>query len=204
MALDTWDNLKLELASWLDDDGLDDQIESFIQLAEARHRRELRIRQMMLRETATLGASERYLALPTNFLQMRELRLFSNSELFTLDETSNAGVSDNYSATAARPKMFTVDGEIEFERPAASNYIAEMKFFGWVDPLSADNQTNGILTRAPDAYLWAALAVSAPWLDGDPRLEIWEAAWVSVRDALNEQDMKRGGRLVTRVKGVTP
>jgi len=49
MSLDSYANLKLEIADHLERDDLTTQIDTFIDLAEARHKREVRIKEMMVR-----------------------------------------------------------------------------------------------------------------------------------------------------------
>lgn len=204
MTLANWTELGSEINDWLDRDDLEDKIASFIRLFEARAFRELRIREMLLRQTAPLATGDRYASLPTGFIQMRQLRLFDGSCVHELEETSSAGVTEKYSPNAGLPSVFTVDGEIEFNRPAVKAYTMEMKFYAPLTGLSEANPTNGLLTRAPDAYLWGSLAAASPWLDNDPRVATWDAGWVSARDAMNVEDRARGGRLVSRLRGATP
>tara|TARA_R110000824_G_scaffold298062_1_gene486309 strand:- start:2440 stop:3288 length:849 start_codon:yes stop_codon:yes gene_type:complete len=49
MSLDSYANLKLEIADHLERDDLTSQIDTFIDLAESRHKREVRIKEMMTR-----------------------------------------------------------------------------------------------------------------------------------------------------------
>ena len=77
MSLDSYAALKAEIADWLDRSDLSSQIDTFIDLAEEHHRRNLRVRQMISRATASLSTSTRYLALPTNYVHMRILRLMT-------------------------------------------------------------------------------------------------------------------------------
>ena len=48
MALTTYSEPKTAIANWLDRSDLDDRIPEFIQLAEARHRRDLRLEEWKL------------------------------------------------------------------------------------------------------------------------------------------------------------
>lgn len=204
MTLANFTELSAEINDWLDRDDLEDKIASFVRLFEARAFRELRIREMLRRQTATLAIGDRYAALPTGFRQMRQLRLFDGTGVHEVEEASSALVTETYSPTAGLPKLFTVDGEIEFDRPAGKAYTMEMKFYAPLTGLSDANPTNGLLTRAPDAYLWGSLAAASPWLENDSRIATWDAGWTGARDAMNAEDRARGGRLVSRVRGATP
>lgn len=204
MPLDSYTGLKAEIADWLDDDGLADKIDTFIDIAEARFWEELRIREMMQRQTAPLSTTERYLSLPTGFRKMRQLRLLTTPKPAPLDEVTERQLNDRICATAGQPRFFSVEGEIEFDRVANQAYSAEMKFYGALTPLSEDNETNGLFLRAPDIYLWGALAMAEPWLENDPRIATWNGFYVERRDKLNANDREMSGPLVSRVKGSTP
>ena len=72
MALDTYANLKTEIASFLNRDDLTAQIDTFIDLAETRHARDLRIREMETVDTSitTVAGTQSY-DLPTGYLELR-------------------------------------------------------------------------------------------------------------------------------------
>ena len=55
--------------------------------------------------------------------------------------------------------------------------IANLKISvdGYLPALSGSNPTNALLRDAPDLYLFGALAESAPYLQHDERLQVWEA-----------------------------
>ena len=204
MPLDSYTNLKAEIADWLDDDSLEDKIDTFIDIAEARFWEELRIRETMQRQTAALSTSSRYLALPTGFRKMRQLRLLTTPVPAGLREVTESQLNDRICATAGRPAWFSVEGEIEFDRVADQAYTAEMKFYGALEPLSEDNETNGLLQRAPDIYLWGALAMAEPWVENDARIATWNGFYIERRDKLNANDRDLSGPLVSRVRGSTP
>ncbi len=75
MAISNYTELNTAVANWLDRDDLTDRIPEFIALAEARFNRLLRIRAMEEKQTASTVAGQRNLALPTNFIQMRNLQI---------------------------------------------------------------------------------------------------------------------------------
>lgn len=199
MSLDTYSGLKTEIEDWLDRDDL--PVDTLIDLAESRHKREIRIREMIQRQQADLDA--RYESLPTGFIKMRELRILS-SPVTVLRQVDPHEMTRLRQSTTGKPAYFAVHEELEFDRAPDSTYTMEMVFWKALTPLSDSNTSNALLTRAPDAYLWAALAASAPWLTNDERVSTWDAAYVSVRDALNTMDRDVGGQLVSRVYGATP
>lgn len=199
MSLDTYSGLKTEIATYLDRDDID--TDSLIDLAEARHARDIRIREMIVRATATVSA--RYLALPTGFLQMVTLRLLTDPAQ-TLGEVSLYEMTRQRLETTGKPKLYTVHEEIEFDRAPDADYTAEMVYYGKLTALSDDNTSNALLSRAPDAYLYGALGAAAPLLGDDERLTVWAQLYQDAVASLNMMDRRRAGPLIARVVGATP
>ena len=80
----------------------------------------------------------------------------------------------------AYPDVDVVTGitTLRFWPPAtASGPIANLKITvaGYLPALSNSNPTNALLRDAPDLYLFGALAESAPYLQHDERVPVWEA-----------------------------
>ena len=75
MAITNYSELKTAISSWLDRSDLDSVIPDFIALAEARHRRDFKLRRMETRVTANTIADTEYYTLPDNFIAMRNIQL---------------------------------------------------------------------------------------------------------------------------------
>ena len=75
MAITTFSELKTAVANWLDRSDLTDRIPEFIALAEARHRRDFKIRRMETRVTANTIADTEFYTLPDNYVAMRNIQL---------------------------------------------------------------------------------------------------------------------------------
>jgi len=207
MALDTYVNLKMEIAGWLDRDDLSDYIDTFIDLAEARHAREIRVREMLTRETLAISTDDRYVALPADFLDLKYLRVqtpattvgrryFPDLDQCTIDRLTQMSVNE-----ANRPSAYSVHEEIEFNCPADQDYTGEIFYYVQFDALSDSVASNDLLTKAPDAYLYGALAASAPFLMNDERVQLWESLYASARDGLNSAAIqnRHGGPLVAKL-----
>lgn len=203
MALSTYDELQDAIADYLDDD-LASQIQDFIRLAEARHRREIRIREMVQRESITVDA--RYLDFPAGFLEARGFRLLT-SPATALSQLSPDEMTLRRRETTGKPEYFTFHSQIELDVTPDSAYSGELLYHKALTPLSTENTSNALLEIAPDAYLYGALSASAPFLLNDERLQVWEALYGNARDALNftaRQSRRAGSPLVARVRGATP
>ena len=213
MALSTYAELKSSIADHLDRDDLTDQIDDFIVLVEARHKREIRIRDMLVREPLTITDSNRYASVPTGYLEAEILRILTDAsgnevddhivEFTNVHELTRRRKSDT---NEARPKLFTVHADIEFEASPDQNYGAELIYYAPLTALSDANPANALLTLAPDAYLYGALAASAPWLLHDERLAVWGDLYGVARDQVNSLTIRARnvGQLRSRVAGSTP
>lgn len=203
MALDTYTNLKIAIADYLDRDDLTSQIDDFIDLAEARMCRDVRIREQVVRAQATFDA--RYTALPDGFIQMRTLRLLTEpvTDLIEVnfDEMNRLRVEDNMAT--GRPSYFNIHEEIEVDITPDQDYTAEMIYWGKFTPLSGSNETNDLLTRAPDLYLYGSLLEAEPFLANDERLTMWSNLYQQGVDSLQAADRKSryGGAIASQVKG---
>ena len=73
-------------------------------------------------------------------------------------------------------------------------------------PLDATNTTNAVLTRAPGLYLYGALAASAPFLQDDERIAVWEGEYTKILDSLilAARLSRHGSHLTSKPAGATP
>lgn len=181
--------LKSDLASWLNRDDLTAVIPSFISLAEATLNRQLRVRDMLVRDTAIID--EDFENLPADFLELKAIwwnttpRVipqyrppFELSRLRVLMEGSSSP-----------PEHFTLLGsQILFDRKAAGGPELEILSYVRIPPLSDTNPSNTLLANHPDLYLYGSLVQAEPYLKNDQRLPTWVALYEKARDDLLESD----------------
>lgn len=196
------------------DTTLIDRIPSFVQLAEAKFNRNLFVRQMETRATATIdtgSAGPEFISLPSDFQSMRRIRLSSVDGKPSLTFYSGTQMDEyRYSTSnvAARPRYFTIFGdEIELAPTPDANYTVEMVYRKNVPALTSSNTTNWLLTLAPDLYLYSALLESAPYTKEDERIAVWGSGAKSALDDLNGLGMMstfNAGPMTVRSSGATP
>ena len=178
MAFTSYTTLKTKIAEYLARDDLDTQIPDFVRLAEERLRRDLRIRQMLKVATATTTAGDSTVALPADFLAMKDLHLDTNpvrvlqfqntSNFFRNARTTDRGV----------PTMYTLLGtEFQFAPKPDSAYTLRMVYYYKPDFLSDATPSNLFLANCPDLLLYGALAEAEPYLMNDERLATWSALY---------------------------
>lgn len=201
MAITTYSNLKSAITNHLDRDDLDSHVDDFIDIAEARHKREIRCRDMVTR--APMLVANRYVDLPAGYLEAMSLRLLTDP-VTVLDYLNLYEMSRRRLESAGKPVWFTVHSQLEFDRSPDQAYSAEIVYYKEFTALSLSNISNALLTRAPDIYLYSALAASAPFLMNDERVALWETLYKNAKDALNAMDRKTIGPIFARVAGATP
>jgi hypothetical protein len=170
MAVDTYNNLKLAIADFLARDDLTSQIPDFITMAEARMSRELETRSQEKRATASTVAGNEYLALPTDLREVREVKL-NTTPLTVLSYYSPSALDTKFSSGGqGKPLGYSIVGdEIKLRPVPDAVYTMEIVYIGTITALSATNQTNNILSRSPDAYLYGALAEAYAFLLDEAR-----------------------------------
>jgi len=202
MALATYADLQLSIASWLNREDLGTQITDFISLAEARFNRELRVNAMLQRDTAT--ATDDYISLPLDWLQVSSIMVTSPANTYSAmtyisgDEYYNLR-NDGMTGT---PRYYTIiDNKILLLPAPGSEISLEIIYYGQIPALSPDNTTNWLLTRSPDLYLYGSLLQAEAYLVNDERIPLWAGAVDKVIADMNlesERARRPQGALVTR------
>ena len=184
MALTTYSELKSAVADWLIRDDLTTQIADFIRLAEARINRELRVREMV--EQATGTVSTQALDIPTGFIEVVKLQLDSESstplEYRPIEDAERRVASD----TSGVPLWFSVlGGQFRFYPSPDGSYDYTLDYYSEVPALSDTATTNWLLTKAPDLYLFGALAEASLFLMEQDKYAVWRARFDEVKRSLH-------------------
>jgi hypothetical protein len=197
MALDSYTALQAAVASWLARSNLTAQIPDFVALAEAKLNRTLRVRQMEQRSTAT--ATE-YMALPANFLEMRDIQLNQTPKV-ALELVSPDEIDRNYSSISGQPAVYAiVANQIQLGPSPDGAYTVEIDYWESLPPL-ASNSTNWLLAAAPDVYLYGTCLEAAAFMADDPRVPGWQQAFSACVEQLQSADKRArwsGSRLRVR------
>lgn len=189
MALSNYTTLKAAVADWLNRGDLTSQIPDFIALAEAEMQRQLR----RAKTLDTLAISASPTALPAACDELTSLRLTTAEAhrdlpiaIVTLEQL--AEVRARTGGVTGRPTHATViDAELHFAPAPDQTYTAQIAYYEAIAPLSDAASTNRILTEAPDAYLYGALAHAEPYLQHDERVPVWRSRFEAAVLQLNER-----------------
>ena len=176
MALDTFDNLKSTISTYLNRSDLTANLADFIRLTEARLNRELRVREMVNTDTSitTVSGTQNY-ALPSGYLEATTV-IFQSDPYCTLRFLSNSDFYNKYNSSQSRgkPTFFTIVGtDILLGVAPDTATTLQINYYKTLTALSDSNATNTILTNYPELYLYGALAESAPFIMQDERINTW-------------------------------
>ena len=189
MALDTYANLKTEIANYLNRSDLTSYLDTFIDLAESRHARDLRVREMEAVDTSitTVSGTQSY-TLPTGYLEMRYVMYQSNPYQFLAYMTPPDFFRVyNEGEGSGTPQYYTIVSDKIYlgNMPDAAQTL-ELGMFKRPTALSDTNTSNDILNNFPDLYLYAALSESSPFLMADERLQVWAGLYKEGVKTANE------------------
>jgi len=189
MAFTNYTDLKSSVADYLARTDLTAQIPDFITLAELRLKRDLRIRQMLQVATATMTVSDSTVALPSDFLAIREIHLNTNpaSSLEYLSPTSF--FSNALTTNLGKPTKYTVlAAEFQFAPIPDSAHVVQILYYATPTPLSSSVPSNVFLSTCPDLLLYAALGEAEPYLINDARIQTWAALYDRGLASLSSSD----------------
>lgn len=189
MSITNYTDLKATIASYLARSDLTAQIPDFIQLAETRLRRELRIRQMLKVVTTNTVAGDSTVELPSDYLQMRDIHMNTNpAQTLAYQSPSNFYRNTNSSITGVPLQYTVLAQEFQFAPIPDSNYTLQMIYYATPPYLTTSNTSNVFLANCPDLLLYGALGEAEPYLMNDQRLATWASMYDRGLSALTVSD----------------
>jgi hypothetical protein len=189
MSITNYDSLKTTIASYLARSDLTAQIPDFIQLAETRLRRELRIRQMLKVVTTATVAGDSTVELPSDFLQMRDLHINTNPVQSLGYQSPSNFYRNTNAAISGVPLQYTVLAqEFQFAPIPDGIYTLQMIYYSTPPYLTTSNTSNVFLANCPDLLLYGALGEAEPYLMNDARLATWASLYDRSLAALTVSD----------------
>lgn len=189
MAITTYATLKTALETWQARSGdsvFTGEVDTFIDLAEARINRALIGDSRMEKNTTLTTDSNGEVSLPSDFLAVRfaywdaatdsPLDVVSWEQLKRLNVTDSSGVPCRFAIQNTTLKLGPIKaGDVDF------NYYAK------ITPLDGTNTTNWLLTLAPDVYFYLSLACSYTLVENEQKAALYERLGMSLLGEVKEQ-----------------
>lgn len=209
MAINSYATLQSSVADWLwGRSDLVSVIPTFIASAEARLRRDPRIRQ--LTENLVFLVSQESTELPADFKSLESLAHDSatlKGELEIVQAGDLPRWKTRYGATGA-PQAGAIINRRSLRVAPVPDTLYQMRLTYWagIAALSSTDTTNWLLTNHPDIYLYATLVETAPYLRDDNRIPVWGGEYERRAEELHSLN-ERGqwsGSLVARPRNPIP
>ncbi|MGI9489099.1 MAG: phage adaptor protein [Geminicoccaceae bacterium] len=171
MSITNFGELKTAVENWMTrpDAFITARIPEFIALGEAMLFTDLRVREMEASSTITTTAAQQTDSLPARFVQARSLYISGTGRLEYRSPAEFRAVYSNLAT--GTPAYFSIVGE-NFLWAPTPNAILSIVVDHYARPaaFSDDADTNAVISRWPNLYLYASLIHAAPYIANDPRL----------------------------------
>ncbi len=189
MAFTNYSALKTTVANYLGRTDLTTQIPDFITLAETRLARELRTRQMLKSATSSMTSGDAKVALPTDFLEVRDLYIRGNPRMPVTYLAPSAFTRDARADESGLPVYYTVlASEFLFAPIPDGTRTLEILYYAKPAVLSDSNTSNVFLANYPDALLYGALLEAEPYLINDARVQLWVSLYDRAINSISSAD----------------
>ena len=195
------------MGNWLNRSDLTSRIPEFIALAEARFQRDTRLVEI---ETLTFNAVEDY-ALPSRLREIIDLyhdggSQYGRIKIVDADELAERKSRHGDQGVPRWAAIVATTGSptLRFAPEPSGIYALRMVYSVDVDPLSGSNSSNWLLNKAPDLYLFGALAEGFGYLMDEQREMKFLQRYEAAAEAF-DKDMKRrqyGGSLTPRPRSI--
>jgi hypothetical protein len=190
MSITTYAELQTAVGDWLHRNGLSN-IPDLITMGESRINRELRLFDMENVASLTASTSNRFVTLPTGFIEAIDLTLYSDNYPQTLSQVPLSRINSRATDISGLPHYYAISSNIIFDVKPDDTYALSLRYLKRLD--IATDLTNTVLVKYPDIYIYSALMAAAPYLKNDDRIAMW-------RDLLADA-VKSANRLDARTRG---
>ena len=223
-------SLQTAIASWLARADLTAQIPTFIQLAEARMNKDLRVLEMQTEYVAAISPS-RALSLPGEVLEIQSVRAEVFGKYFETPPLPPARLQDRdvnsavpFGYVRVGDQLYIIGGRAPSETiPGPGEpvdnvffsvlYLSKLPVLGSVtdigtplEPQLVETTSNWLLLKEPGLYLYAALIEASPYLQDDARTLVWAEQYKSILTAMRiaDDNARYGNAPSLSIRGYTP
>jgi hypothetical protein len=188
----SYTTLSATVADWLNLPYLTNVIPTFIQMAQERLSRELRVNEMLVTATTSTTSSTGKVELPPDFLEMREMHLQGNPPVVFEYQAPDRFFRNLLTTTSGRPYYYTIMGnEMQLAPKFDSTYTMQMLYYVKPTFISSTNASNIFLTKFYDALLYATLLEAEPYLPNDGRMTTWNSLYERAISNIKANDIGR-------------
>lgn len=191
-SISTYAELKTSIAAWLKpnttlpSDETTSRIPEYIALFEAEANRTLRTRNMDTVSTS-LTVTSGSATIPTGFRRVNAITNtttpYDNIDFMPIDQFERLDAT----ITSGLPEYYTIAGTTLLFWPAVSGTI-RLRYISGLTPLTSDNDTNWLLAKHPDAYLYGSLVNADRRLIDPERVSLIEPRYREVMSQIMAEE----------------
>ena len=75
-----------------------------------------------------------------------------------------------------------------FPTPDSNTYTAELAYYQKITAMTADADTNWLLTKCPEIYLYGSLVHAEPYLKNEEAIVVWQTFYTDIFRSLEKED----------------
>lgn len=192
MSLDgTYAGLKASVADFLHRADLTAIIPDLILLGEKRIFRKVRCRVMESTFSGTIASG--VIAVPADYLQLKFAYISATPTSFLAGASASQIYAQFPTRTAeGKPTHIGREGSNFIFGPYPDSGYAVLGTY-YAKPTSIQTSANALYVANPDLYLMAALCESAPYLEDDPRVQLWDEKFAVIVNDINNEAAREEG-----------
>lgn len=191
MSIDTYSGLITEINDWLSRNDVTAVADTFIDLAEERLSRDLRIRANEATMNATLSGG--VATIPSDYVQLKHVHI-AGTPVQPLAPKESPWIFDQFPdrTSAEKARFIAEDGANFVFGPSGKNGDVLGGAY-WKKPtgLSSGNTTNEWTDNCPDALFLACMCETAPYIMNDQRILVWESKYDQAKNRIMISEKKR-------------
>lgn len=188
MAVDSYSTLKTEISNYLDESYDAANVDTFIDLAEDRINRDLRIAAMETALSVTIASG--VAAIPTGFRELKSAYVDSNPTS-ALEMVPLSSLYRDYPtrSSSGKPIVMAVEGSnFAFGPYPDSTYTIKGTYYKAFTALSTSNETNWLTSDAKALLLYACLTHAAEFSRDDEANKMWSARYENERKRVEKEN----------------
>lgn len=171
----------------------------FLRFAEAKFNRVLRVADMETVAMVTLASGDG--TLPVGFLEAREVLM---APYYPLRAMSLQSLTARYGSFGGQPQGYYIVGNRLSARPTWDGDLT-LTYYEAIPPLTPQNPTNWLITKAPDIYLYAIVEEVAIWEKAPDKVAAAQGLRTQAMAGLSLLDERsRWGNAQVTIEGPTP
>lgn len=205
-VITTYADLKSNLISFLyNRTELSEFLPTFIDLCESELNRILHVREQLQTVQLTPDVNGN-ITLPADYQMFRSATALTNPRI-RLDHVVSGTLNEEYpSRQAGLPKVFAINDDSTATVLPLNQAPVELEYYSAIPSLSESNQTNWLLAKAPNVYLYGSLRHAAIFIGDEERLPLFNSVFSDSVTALKREDRSGtyGARTIARLSMVTP